>query len=327
MTLGNAGRVAVLSGTGWQTADAKAAWHRGGALASHTVSLGAHVDRYTLVNPTFNTTDWTASNPVTTTVASRGDGKTQTSALWAQDSWRITPTVRLTVGGRYEQWKGYDGLNLNGSTTVVQRTVDAARFSPKGTLVWTPSDWQLSASVGKAYRFATAAELYQLVTTGATFTSPDPTLKPDNVLATELRVERAFGKSRVQLSLFNDDVHDAIISQFKPLVAGSNTFFSYLSNVDHVRARGAELVLSERDVLIPGSNSREARPISTREHWRRRDARARRRRRTQPLASGSPTFRIGVHILWRRTGRSPDWRSRLAVDTAAPSPPRSTTPT
>jgi len=252
LTLGNAGRVAVLSGTGWQTADAKAAWHRGGALASHTVSLGAHVDRYTLVNPTFNTTDWTASNPVTTTVASRGDGKTQTSALWAQDSWRITPTVRLTVGGRYEQWKGYDGLNLNGSTTVVQRTVDAARFSPKGTLVWTPSDWQLSASVGKAYRFATAAELYQLVTTGATFTSPDPTLKPDNVLATELRVERAFGKSRVQLSLFNDDVHDAIISQFKPLVAGSNTFFSYLSNVDHVRARGAELVLSERDVLIPG---------------------------------------------------------------------------
>ena len=37
--------------------------------------------------------------------------------------------------------------------------------------------WRLTASVGKAYRFATASELYQLVSTGATFTSPD--LEPE----------------------------------------------------------------------------------------------------------------------------------------------------
>ena len=38
-----------------------------------------------------------------------------------------------------------------------------------------------------------------------------------------------------------DNVKDAIISQFKPLVPGSNTFFSYVSNVDKVRARGVEV--------------------------------------------------------------------------------------
>jgi iron complex outermembrane receptor protein len=106
--------------------------------------------------------------------------------------------------------------------------------------------------VAKAYRFATAAELYQLVTTGVTFTSPDPNLKPDNVLASEVRLERTFARSRVQLALFNDDVHDAIISQFQPLVPGSQTFYSYISNVDHVRARGAELVVSEHDMLVRG---------------------------------------------------------------------------
>lgn len=248
----SAGRVAVLSGTGWKTADAKGSWHAGGVSAKHIVSFGAHYDQYNLINPTFNTADWRAENPVTTTVASEGDGKTRSSAVWVQDSWRLTSSLRATFGGRYESWKAYDGYNVNGTTKVTQPTVDANKFSPKATLAWTATpDWTLTASVGKAYRFATAAELYQLVTTGTTFTSPDPNLKPDNVLSTELRAERAFTRGKAQLSLFNDDIHDAIISQFKPLVAGSSTLYSYLSNVEHVRARGAEVVFSENGVLIP----------------------------------------------------------------------------
>jgi iron complex outermembrane receptor protein len=136
---------------------------------------------------------------------------------------------------------------------VVQPAVSASKFSPKGILAWSASpDWSLTASVGKAYRFATAAELYQLVSTGPTFTSPNPNLKPDNVLATELRVERRFESATAQLALFQDDVHDAIISQFNPLVPGSTTLYSYLSNVDHVRARGAELAIGSSDVMIHG---------------------------------------------------------------------------
>jgi iron complex outermembrane receptor protein len=134
---------------------------------------------------------------------------------------------------------------------VTQPTVTYERFSPKGILTWTPAlEWSLTASVGKAYRFATPAELYQLVSTGATFTSPDPHLRPDDDLATELRVTRHFVRGSAQVALFQDDVHDAIISQFLPLVAGSTTLFNYLSNVDHVRARGVELTVGEQDVLV-----------------------------------------------------------------------------
>jgi iron complex outermembrane receptor protein len=106
--------------------------------------------------------------------------------------------------------------------------------------------------VAKAYRFATAAELYQLVSTGETFTSPDPHLKPDNDLATELRITRNFERGTAQVALFQDDVHDAIISQFLTLVPGSATLYSFLSNVDHVRARGIEVSAVENDVLIHG---------------------------------------------------------------------------
>src|SRR5581483_2184103 len=113
-------------------------------------------------------------------------------------------------------------------------------------------DWTFTASLAKAYRFATAAELYQLVSTGATFTAPDPHLKPDNDLAAELRAARTFEHGQVQLSLFQDDVHDAIIAQFLPIVSGSPTLYSVVSNVDHVRARGAELAVGGTDVGFRG---------------------------------------------------------------------------
>jgi iron complex outermembrane receptor protein len=243
-SFGTAGRVAVLDGTAWSSLDLKGAWRQGGrgGLATHTVTFGVHHDDYKLNNPTYNASEWRAGD--FTTVATEGDGKTRTEALWAQDAWRINDFMKLTVGGRYENWRAFDGFNANGTTKVTQPEITASRFSPKAVLAWTPTlDWTLSASLGKAYRFATPSELYQLVSTGATFTSPDPNLKPDNVLASEVRVGRTFSHGMAQVALFQDDVRDAIISQFLPLVANSTTLYSYLSNVDHVRARGAEVVL------------------------------------------------------------------------------------
>ena len=250
-TFGTPGRVAVLDGTGWETVDLKGAWHAGGIGATHTVSFGVHDDRYVLSNPTYNTPDW--RNGAFNSVSTEGDGKTRTAALWAQDSWMITPALNFTFGGRYEDWRGYDGFNVNGSTTIVQPTVTSSRFSPKAVLAWdaTP-EWRISGSVGKAYRFATASELYQLVSTGATFTSPSPNLKPDDDLASELRLTHEFQHGTAQLALFEDNVHNAIISQYLPLVPNSPTLYSYVSNVDHVLARGVELSFSANDILAHG---------------------------------------------------------------------------
>jgi len=252
LTLNAAGRVAVLDGTGWKTLDAKGAWHRGGPTAKHTVSFGVHADQYALVNPTYNTTDWTTGTN-RPSVATEGDGKTSTQAVWVQDAWQLAPTVRFTFGGRYETWRAFDGYNVNGTTNISQPETNASRFSPKAVLAWSPSPrFSLTAAAAKAYRFATTSELFQLVSTGTTFTSPNPDLKPDNVFSTEVRAERRFDHARVQLALFNDDIHDAIIAQFKPLVAGSTTLYSFLSNVDHARATGAELSLGTMGLGITG---------------------------------------------------------------------------
>jgi len=251
-TFGTAGHVVRMNGTAWRTADAALTWHRGGPMATHTVTLGVHEDQYTLMNTTYNTPDWWTGDSLSG-ISSEGSGDTRTDALWAQDRWRLASSLLLTVGGRAESMRGYDGININGSTTVHQPDVSFSRFSPKAVLAWAAdSDWSVTGSLGKAYRFATASELYQLVTTGATQSSPNPNLRPDDVLATELRVERRLPDGTVGLSYFEQDVRDEIISQYEPLVAGSSTLYSYLSNVNRVRARGLELAFATGNVLLPG---------------------------------------------------------------------------
>lgn len=258
---GTAGRVARLGGTGWSTLDLKGTWRPGEINGQHgrntttgqTVTFGAHDDRYQLYNPTFATADWRNSESPSAGIATEGSGKTRTQALWIQDVWAVTPDVKLTAGARYEDFRAYDGRNINGATTVRQPTVTDHGFSPKAQLAWTATpQWLVTASIGQAYRFATAAELYQLVSTGTTFTSPNPNLKPDDVLATEVKIQRSLPGGRIRLSLFQDDIHDAIVAQFNPLLPGSTQLFSFFSNVDHVRARGAELVLEQNNTGLRG---------------------------------------------------------------------------
>ena len=58
-TFGTNGRVAVLDGTGWATLDLKGTWKPFGQLSTHTLSSGVHDERYSLKNPTYNTSRWT----------------------------------------------------------------------------------------------------------------------------------------------------------------------------------------------------------------------------------------------------------------------------
>jgi iron complex outermembrane receptor protein len=246
------GKAALFDGTGWSTLDVKETWRPDGVSGAHAVTVGAHQDDNRLYNPTYNTPDWT-TGATYSSVATEGDGRTRTQAIWAQDAWQLRPTLKLTYGGRWESYRAYDGYNVNGATKINQPELTASRFSPKVALAWTASpEWTITTSVGQAYRFATPAELYQLVTTGATFTSPNPTLKPENVLAGEIAIARHFERGLVQVTLFGQDVHDAMIAQYLPLVPNSQTLYSYTSNVDHVLAKGAELVLGSNDVLVNG---------------------------------------------------------------------------
>jgi len=246
---GGAGTITKLNGTGWKTADAKGAW-RSDDNATHSVSFGAHIDSYRIDSNRFTTSDWLSGSPGTLNLQSKGD--TRTAALWAQDAWTLLPRVTLTVGGRYEWWKAYDGRNLSASPALAvdQPTLAAHAFSPKASLAWDASRaWTLRASFGEAYRFPTVGELYQIVTTPVA-AIPNPNLKPERALSEEIAIEHHDMHGSVRLSLFNEAIKNALISQLGPLNGNPLVLATFVQNVDRTRARGVELVVQRTD-LIP----------------------------------------------------------------------------
>ncbi len=249
---GGAGSIVRLDGTGWTTFDAKGVW-RPPSLVGHEIGFGGHLDRYELSNLRYNTADWIVGSPGA--LASAASGRTRNRAVWMQDAWAIRPDLTLTLGGRYEGWKAYDGFNYSASPAlaVSQPSRATDRFSPKATLQWRIDPrWTLTGSFGTAWRFPTVSELYQAVATGPTLTVPNPNLRPERAFSEELALERHTGSGRIRLSLFNEDLKDALISQTAPLVASSTTLFSYVQNIDRVRSRGLELVVQQENVLIRG---------------------------------------------------------------------------
>ncbi|MBV9881590.1 MAG: TonB-dependent receptor [Sphingomonadaceae bacterium] len=249
---GGAGSIVRLDGTGWRTFDWVGRWHRGESAATD-LSFGAHLDLYRLASDRFSTADWLRGPPGALVQSARG--RTRTFALWLQDRWTLTPSLELTLGGRYEWWRAYDGHNLSLAPVldVTQPELSRNAFSPKASLAWQPADgWRFTLSAARAYRFPTVSELYQAISTGPTLTVPDPNLRPERAFSAELAAERSFADGHVRLSLFSERIHDALISQSAPLVPGSTTLFSYVQNIAEVRTHGLELAFEWRNALIHG---------------------------------------------------------------------------
>ncbi len=241
-----AGTLNRLNGTGWYTLDAKGIWR---GWTNNEVSFGLHRDQEDFSQIKYNLTEWIAGAP--TSVATNQQGRTATNALWLQDIWSILPDLKTTLGLRAEQWYAYSGLNFSASPAlnVIQPKLHASDVSPKASLAWmADDDWTLSASYGEAFRMPTVTELYQAITTGTTLTSPNPNLKPERANSYELAGEYKTDDANLRLSLFREDVANALLSQ-STLVPGTTTITSFVQNVDSTRANGIELVAEKNNAF------------------------------------------------------------------------------
>ena len=260
---GGTGRTTVLTGSNWNTADAKGIWRPGDFYGNHEVSFGFHNDSYQLVNPIYNTATWqTGSN---SSVYSDSEGKTRTQAYWAQDSWDFAKQWNFTAGGRLEDWNAFDGLNAstvnNVLKTINQADRNSVNFSPKGKLTWTPRDsLRFGASVGQSYRYATAAELFQTSTVGtgsaAVAVNGNPNLKPEDALSSELSAEYFMPKGKLRLSFFQERVKDAIFTatSMQSNASGVPIPTSITTNIGQTDTYGLELAGDAKDVFIDKLN-------------------------------------------------------------------------
>lgn len=247
---GGVGTITRQDGTGWDTLDASATIRTG---APGTLSLGAHADHEILNAGTYTIANWLDSGSAIGQARSASHGNTRTLALWAQDEFRITPALKITLGGRQEWWRAYDGFNttLNATvkSTIPQPTRSFSGFSPKASVEYALAP-QLTArlSAGQAFRMPTVGELYQTTTSGVLLTNPNPYLLPERARSLELALEHRAQRGQVRVSFLNEVIANALISQTGPVVGAAAT--SYVQNVERTRARVVEVAGERRG--LPG---------------------------------------------------------------------------
>ena len=251
LSFSDLGKAASWAGTNWYNADAKGIWRPFGLKGAHEISFGVHNDQYELNNPTYNLTNWTTQSS-SNSLSSKNIGKTNTTGLWIQDAWRFASGFKLTLGGREEFWKAFDGLNI-GSNTIPMPTLSATRFSPKASLTYEINkEWDATTSIAQAYRFPTVGELYQTCTGCTIATYGNPNLKPEEILSNEVSLQRKFDDGKIRLTLFSEGVKDALISQYTNLNNNPANPGTYVTNVGRIRNTGIELAAQKDDVFING---------------------------------------------------------------------------
>jgi iron complex outermembrane receptor protein len=262
------GKITRNDGTNWQNADAKGIWRPFGYDGPQEISFGLHGDRYQLENPVFASSVWTTTSTTGTgQLYSDSIGETRTGAAWMQDAWKIQPNLKLTLGGRLETWQALNGFNVNttansatgaitSTAALNQPGLNSTNFSPKASLSYDPNkEWNITANFGEAYRYPTVTELYQNITVGGVATFANPNLTPEQDINGEVNIERKWNDGRVRLTLFEERVNNAIISQTTDVtnpVTGAQTPTTTIGNVQAIRLQGVELSGEKDNVAVSG---------------------------------------------------------------------------
>jgi iron complex outermembrane recepter protein len=263
------GKITRNDGTNWQNTDAKGIWRPFGYDGPQEISFGIHGDRYQLENPVFASSVWTnTSTTGTGQLYTDSIGETRTGAVWAQDAWKILPNLKLTLGGRLETWDASNGFNVNTTANATtgaitstaalnQPGLNSTNFSPKASLSYDPNkEWNITANFGEAYRYPTVTELYQNITVAGVATFANPNLTPEQDINGELNIECKWNDGRARLTLFEERVNNAIISQTTNVTnaSGGQTPTTTIGNVQAIRLQGVELSGEKDNVVVTGLN-------------------------------------------------------------------------
>ena len=192
-----------------------------------------------------NADDWLAGGPTTRFSAFRGD--TELASLYAQDTWAFAEPWRATLGVRVERWQAANGAVADAATTVELGERSETYVSPKLAIAreLTPQ-WSVKASLGRAVRFPTVAELYQGSIASNVVVNNDPNLRPEKSWTSELSGERVLGMGSLRLTAFFEDTTDALYSQTNVTVTPNVT---NIQNVDEIGTRGLEVALQQPGLL------------------------------------------------------------------------------
>lgn len=247
---GGAGRITDLSGSGWNTLALKGIWRSDGPRGAHIVEAGLQRDAFKLRTLVSNTTDWTGGEAGSR--FSAFNGNTTLQSAWAQDAWRFSPAWKAVLGARIEHWQAFNGSIADPTASAPRAFMPRSEtnVSPKAALSFSPNDdWTLKASVGRAVRMPTVAELYQGSISAGIIVNNDPNLRPEKSWTSELTAEHSIGNGLLRATVFHEATADALYSQTNVSVTPTVT---NIQNIDAMRTTGLELAFEASDVGAKG---------------------------------------------------------------------------
>jgi len=241
------GTLTDLAGSGWNTLALKGSWRPNPA---HVVEVGAQADSARLRTRVSGSADWIGGAPTPAAPAiSTFNGNTRLQSLYAQDSWRVAPPWKMTFGARLERWHAFGGELSNAANPVPKHFPERVEtsVSPKAALAWMAApDLTLKASLGRAVRNPTAAELFQGSVVDGAIVNSNPQLQAEKSWTGEFSAERMHDKGTLRATVFVERTRDALYSQ--PLTSTVNT----VQNVGRIRTNGVELACQLDDVMVHG---------------------------------------------------------------------------
>ena len=244
---GGAGRITDQSGTGWNTLALRGTW-RPESQAAHIVDFGYQRDDYRLRTLVSDTSNWLSGPAQSRFSAFRGN--TLLQSLYLQDTWRFAADWRATLGIRGEDWQASDGALSNATATLTFAERDEMYWSPKAAVAWQfAPQWSVKASLGRAVRMPTVAELYQGSISISEIVNNDPDLEPEKSWTSELTLQRDLERGGLRATVFHEDTRDALYSQTNVTVTPNVTS---IQNVDHLRTTGLELAANLADAGVSG---------------------------------------------------------------------------
>lgn len=243
----------LTGGTGTVTDRRGRGWH-GNALfgtrmaSRHQVSAGTEIRRDGSRSNEWLLPNWTLVNERLRLTAVT-QGKALTTGVYGQDQVTITDRLHVTVGGRYDYWRTWDGLTerFTGAPMAPFDARSADSLTGKAAAVYqAPGDFTLRASVGKAFRNPSIFELYRSSQVLTIQLVPNPDLKPEYLTSWEVGVRKPIGSRLSTEGTYYENRVDDLIYRSRDLAADPSGRIRPLLNAGNSRTRGVEASVQAR---------------------------------------------------------------------------------
>jgi iron complex outermembrane receptor protein len=183
------------------------------------------------------------------------NGRAFSQSAYVQDQVNVADNLTLVFGGRYDYWRGYDGIsdsfNALGPRTMYPEK-SRNQLSGKVALGYTlGNDWNLRFSVGNAFRNPNVFELYATsVSGGGTIFAANPSLTPEHVKSWEAGVRKRIGRrTSTDAVYYENHIRDLIYRQ-TDFARDPTGNYRINVNAGAGRTRGVELAV--RQDLLQG---------------------------------------------------------------------------